>query len=59
MLPKSETVAVPFWCRSSTIVTAAAQVAAVAQVQSLDQELPHAAGMANKKQKPKQSLTDD
>ena len=47
------------WCSRSSIVTEGAQVAAVAQVQSLDLEFPHTAGMANKKQKPKQSLTDD
>ena len=38
----------------SRVVTAEAQVAAVAQVQSLAQELPHVAGMATGKKKKKQ-----
>ena len=39
----------------SRVVIAEAQVAAVAQVQSLAQELPHVAGMATGKKKKKKS----
>ena len=36
------------WVKGSTIFTAVAQVAAVAQVRSLAEKLPHAMGMARK-----------
>ena len=41
------------WCSRLRIVTTAAQVTAVTQVQSLAQKLPHASGVAKKKKKKK------
>ena len=42
------------WVKGSSAVIAVAWVTAVAQVQSLAQELPHAIGMAEKRRRKKE-----